>query len=56
MCVGCNRSLYEVAAWSRLTDEQRSYIMNTLNDPERHTNGKSYKPERKRSSRARRTP
>jgi predicted Fe-S protein YdhL (DUF1289 family) len=39
ICAGCNRTLYEVAAWSRLTDDQRAAIMLTLPDIDRVENG-----------------
>lgn len=33
LCIGCYRSLDEIAAWSRLTDQERELIMARL--PER---------------------
>ena len=32
-CLGCGRSLPEIAMWARLTDDQRDGVMNLL--PER---------------------
>jgi len=52
-CVGCNRTLYEVAAWSRLTDTDRDRIMETLNNPRRVQDGLALKnPKRRRNSRS----
>lgn len=34
ICIGCFRTLKEIADWSHLTDEQRQSIMNNLK--ERH--------------------
>jgi predicted Fe-S protein YdhL (DUF1289 family) len=39
LCVGCNRTLYEIAIWSRATDEQRQSIMDTLHEPDRVERG-----------------
>ena len=47
ICLGCNRTLYEVVAWPRLTDEQRHNIMETLDDPGRIP----YQPKQTRSVR-----
>jgi predicted Fe-S protein YdhL (DUF1289 family) len=30
LCLGCYRSLPEVAAWARFTDEERARLMSTL--------------------------
>jgi predicted Fe-S protein YdhL (DUF1289 family) len=48
VCVGCNRTLYEVAAWSRLTDEERTHIMSTLNHPNRVADGHSLQNPKRR--------
>ena len=31
-CVGCRRTLEQIAMWSQYTDEQRQKIMDTLNE------------------------
>jgi predicted Fe-S protein YdhL (DUF1289 family) len=51
ICVGCNRTLYEVAAWSRLSDDERSRIMETLHEPNRVKRGLAHNPDRSRTSR-----
>ena len=51
-CTGCNRTLYEIAAWSRLTDADRDRIMETLDNPRRVQDGLAYQnPKRRRSRR-----
>jgi predicted Fe-S protein YdhL (DUF1289 family) len=30
LCLGCRRSLYEIAAWTRFTDDERRAIMADL--------------------------
>ncbi|MCX5577486.1 DUF1289 domain-containing protein [Kaistia terrae] len=30
LCEGCGRSLDEISHWSRMSDEQRQVVMNTL--------------------------
>jgi len=51
VCVGCNRTLYEIAMWSRLTDVERDVIMSTLDKPRRVADGLALKnPKRRRNS------
>jgi len=52
VCIGCNRTLYEVAAWSRLTNDQRQAIMETLDNPRRIEDGLELaRPGRRRTNR-----
>jgi predicted Fe-S protein YdhL (DUF1289 family) len=48
VCIGCNRTLYEVAAWSRLTDEERLRIMGTLDNPNRIEEGHALQNPKRR--------
>jgi predicted Fe-S protein YdhL (DUF1289 family) len=50
-CVGCNRTLYEIAAWTRLTDDERDAIMSSLDNPRRVIDGLALaNPKRRRAA------
>lgn len=53
VCVGCNRTLYEIAAWRHLTDADRDRIMGTLDNPRRVADGLALEnPKRSRNLRS----
>jgi predicted Fe-S protein YdhL (DUF1289 family) len=51
-CTGCNRTLFEIAMWSRLTDQEKLAILKTIENTERISDGQDYRPNttRRRSS------
>ena len=36
ICIGCGRSLQEIAKWTSMTDQERQEIMDRLNEHSRH--------------------
>jgi predicted Fe-S protein YdhL (DUF1289 family) len=32
VCAGCHRTLAEIAAWPRLTDEEKRYVLQAIRD------------------------
>jgi len=36
ICIGCSRSLQEIAEWTIMTDQERQEIMDRLNEHTRH--------------------
>ena len=36
ICIGCSRSLQEIAQWTIMTDQERQEIMDRLNEHTRH--------------------
>ena len=40
ICIGCFRSLDEIAQWSQMTDEERARVKSELSAREQHLRGK----------------
>ena len=36
VCIGCGRSLQEIAQWTRMTDQERQLVMDRLNEHTGH--------------------
>ena len=36
ICIGCGRSVQEIAEWINMTDQERQLIMDRLNEHTRH--------------------
>jgi uncharacterized protein len=36
VCIGCGRSLQEIARWTSMTDQERQLIVDRLNEHTRH--------------------
>lgn len=47
-CVGCQRTVEEIADWVRMTDEERARIMEALPHREQAHRGRHVRPSRRR--------